>query len=187
MLVARDYKGGERRHSTRTVPSAKRQSYDLSERSIAADTRSFFQPTAKRAASMRSTCSRPASRQRHDILPSGHERFTLGPARRPDGETIDEVRRQPVRHEIVTHVLGTTCYLCLRAGKGEGWRRGRCIPDSRITNARFAPSSSVSRSDNSSPSACPLMCTFATCGRTPRMSVHRGRPEVIDRLSERRF
>lgn len=55
----------------------------------------------------------------------------IGAARRPDGETIDEVRRQPVRHEIVTHVSGTTCYLCLRAGKGEGWRRGRCIPDSR--------------------------------------------------------
>ena len=39
---------------------------------------SFFQPTAKHAASMRSMCSRPASRRRHDILifPSGHERFT---------------------------------------------------------------------------------------------------------------
>src|SRR5204862_8142866 len=30
--------------------------------------------------------------------------------------------RQPVRHEVVTHVLGTTCYLCLRAGQERGWR-----------------------------------------------------------------
>jgi hypothetical protein len=96
---------------------------------------------------MRSTCSRPASRRRHDILPSCHERFTLGPARRPDDETIDELRRPPVRHETVTHVLGTTCYLCLRTEKGEGWRRGRCIPDSRITNDRFAPDADVPYSD----------------------------------------
>jgi hypothetical protein len=26
--------------------------------------------------------------------------------------------RQPVRHEVVTHVLGTLCYPCLRAGHG---------------------------------------------------------------------
>jgi len=26
--------------------------------------------------------------------------------------------RQPVRHEVVTHVLGTFCYPCLRAGQG---------------------------------------------------------------------
>ena len=30
--------------------------------------------------------------------------------------------RQPVRHEVVTHVLGTTCYLCLRAGCGSATR-----------------------------------------------------------------
>ena len=31
--------------------------------------------------------------------------------------------RQPVRHEVVTHVLGTNCYPCVRAGQGR-WRRG---------------------------------------------------------------
>jgi hypothetical protein len=41
--------------------------------------------------------------RRHDILLSSHERFNMrppadGPARRSDGETIDEVRRQPVMH-----------------------------------------------------------------------------------------
>jgi hypothetical protein len=45
-----------------------------SERSRAADTRCFFQPTAKHAASMRSTCSRPAWRRQHDILQSSNER-----------------------------------------------------------------------------------------------------------------
>src|SRR4029453_3194313 len=29
--------------------------------------------------------------------------------------------RQPVRHEVVTHVLGTTCHLCVRAGHSEVW------------------------------------------------------------------
>ena len=29
--------------------------------------------------------------------------------------------RQPVRHEVVTHVLGTTCHLCVRAGQRTGW------------------------------------------------------------------
>src|SRR3954470_8992718 len=28
--------------------------------------------------------------------------------------------RQPVRHEVVTHVLGTTCHLCVRAGQRTG-------------------------------------------------------------------
>ena len=30
--------------------------------------------------------------------------------------------RQPVRHEVVTHVLGTYCYLCVRAGHCVEWR-----------------------------------------------------------------
>src|SRR5258705_5413537 len=34
---------------------------------------------------------------------------------RPGAENL-ATPRQPVRHEVVTHVLGTTCYLCLRAG-----------------------------------------------------------------------
>ena len=29
--------------------------------------------------------------------------------------------RQPVRPEVVTHVLGTDCHLCLRAGHPGGW------------------------------------------------------------------
>jgi len=31
--------------------------------------------------------------------------------------SFGETSRQLVRHEVVTHVLGTTCYLCLRAGQ----------------------------------------------------------------------
>ena len=42
---------------------------------------------------------------------------------RPGAENL-ATPRQPVRHEVVTHVLGTICYLCLRAGHtvsgGEG-------------------------------------------------------------------
>jgi hypothetical protein len=37
-------------------------------------------------------------------------------------------RRQPVRQEAVTHVLGTFCYPCLRAGQFKNWRRGRDSP-----------------------------------------------------------
>src|SRR5581483_9194249 len=32
--------------------------------------------------------------------------------------------RQPERHEVVTHVLGTFCYLCVRAGHGMNGERG---------------------------------------------------------------
>jgi len=39
------------------------------------------------------------------------------------GTTAPELcPRQPVRHEAVTHVLGTLCYLCLRAGHVGRWR-----------------------------------------------------------------
>ena len=31
--------------------------------------------------------------------------------------------RQPVRPKVVTHVLGTICYPCLRAGQEADWRR----------------------------------------------------------------
>jgi hypothetical protein len=42
--------------------------------------------------------------------------------------------RQSVRHEIVTHVLGTFCYLCLRAGHlSDGAARGIRTPDPVIT------------------------------------------------------
>jgi hypothetical protein len=42
--------------------------------------------------------------------------------------------RQPVRHEVVTHVFGT--YLCLRAGQlRSGAAEGIRTPDPRITNA----------------------------------------------------
>ncbi|SPP94984.1 protein of unknown function [Bradyrhizobium vignae] len=36
-----------------------------------------------------------------------------------------ETPRQPDRHEVVTHLLGTFRYPCLRAGQAAGWRRGR--------------------------------------------------------------
>jgi hypothetical protein len=38
---------------------------------------------------------------------------------RPGAENL-ATPRQPVRHEAVTHVLGTLCYLCLRAGQAKG-------------------------------------------------------------------
>src|SRR4051812_44980315 len=43
--------------------------------------------------------------------------------------------RQHVRQELVTHVLGTRCYLSLRAGRGDaGAARGIRTPDPVITN-----------------------------------------------------
>src|SRR5207237_8967251 len=34
-------------------------------------------------------------------------------------------RTEPVRHAVVTHVLGTTCYLCVRVGQfGSGAQEG---------------------------------------------------------------
>src|SRR5262249_21003163 len=43
--------------------------------------------------------------------------------------------RQPVRHEVVTHVLGTVCYPCVRAGHlKNGAARGIRTPDPVITN-----------------------------------------------------
>ena len=35
-----------------------------------------------------------------------------------DPRVKPENPRQPVRHEVVTHVSGTICYLCVRAGQG---------------------------------------------------------------------
>src|SRR5712671_6844096 len=40
---------------------------------------------------------------------------------RPGAESL-ATPRQPVPHEVVTHVLGTFCYLCLRAGQRYLWR-----------------------------------------------------------------
>ena len=52
--------------------------------------------------------------------------------------------RQPVRHEVVTHVLGTWCYLSVRAG-----HRGKMVAGERLI--RLPPSISAF-----SPSAAPL-------------------------------
>src|SRR3982074_3879652 len=48
--------------------------------------------------------------------------------------------RQPVRHEVVTHVLGTWCYLCVRAGQGKDGS-GRALPPfpTRPKSAIFSP------------------------------------------------
>src|SRR5450759_3573932 len=40
---------------------------------------------------------------------------------RPEAENL-ATPRQSVRHEVVTHVSGTWCYLCVRAGHSAGWR-----------------------------------------------------------------
>ncbi len=46
-------------------------------------------------------------------------------ARLLEGEALSEVCREfgisRVRHEIVTHVLGTFCHPCLRVGHREKW------------------------------------------------------------------
>jgi len=53
-----------------------------------------------------------------------HSRGTKDPAN----------HRQPVRHEVVTHVLGTFCYLCLRAGhRKSGAPRASEIKPSPVT------------------------------------------------------
>src|SRR3981081_261937 len=72
------------------------------------------------------------------------------------GKTMNEIRsasrllrlgaenlatpRQPVRHEVVTHVLGTWCYLCVRAGQGKDGS-GRALPPfpTRPKSAIFSP------------------------------------------------
>ena len=43
--------------------------------------------------------------------------------------------RQPERHAVVTHVFGTFCYLCVRAGHAILWRR-ECPPINE-RNAHF--------------------------------------------------
>jgi hypothetical protein len=53
---------------------------------------------------------------------------------RPGAENF-ATPRQPVRPEVVTHVLGTICYPCLRAGHSKtGAARGIRTPDPVITN-----------------------------------------------------
>ena len=69
--------------------------------------------------------------------------------RRRDGLMIGSVPLQyPTRliwrHEVVTHVLGTTCHLCVRAGQRTGWLGRRdsnlCILD---CNSPKTPSQGV--------------------------------------------
>jgi transposase InsO family protein len=55
---------------------------------------------------------RNLARKLHDLRSGIHR----------SGTTNFAAHRQPVRHEVVTHVLGTTCYLCLRAGHLGIWR-----------------------------------------------------------------
>jgi hypothetical protein len=43
---------------------------------------------------------------------------------------LEQKTLRPVRHEVVTHVLGTTCYRCLQAGQSEiGGEGGIRTPD----------------------------------------------------------
>jgi hypothetical protein len=54
--------------------------------------------------------------------------------------------RRPDRHEVVTHVSGTTCYLCLRSGQFDGGAAaGTRTPDPRITNAVLWPAELLRR------------------------------------------
>jgi hypothetical protein len=70
--------------------------------------------------------------------------------------------RQPVRHEVVTHVLGTTCHLCVRAGQPKCWRARRDSnprpPDSKsglVVLNRIEP-------DGLAPAECPVYKAFAS-------------------------
>ena len=51
----------------------------------------------------------------------------------------------PERHEVVTHVSGTICYLCVRAGQGVLWRREwdsnprYGFPHTRFPSVRLKP------------------------------------------------
>ena len=53
--------------------------------------------------------------------------------------------RQPVRHEVVTHVLGTICHLCVWAGHVRRWRREwdsnprYGFPHTRFPSVRLKP------------------------------------------------
>src|SRR6202008_566768 len=53
----------------------------------------------------------------------------IGRVRCQSGSTLGvndlATNRQPARHEVVTHVLGTTCYLCLRSGQAKRGGPGR--------------------------------------------------------------
>src|ERR1700716_3893560 len=46
--------------------------------------------------------------------------------------------RQPVRHDVVTHVLGTTCHLCVRAGQLKSLERAKGFEPSTPTLAKKA-------------------------------------------------
>ena len=55
------------------------------------------------------------------------------------------IPRQPVRHEVATHVLGTFCYLCVRAGQFLDWRKGwvvNCV-DSASKSLMFQKKTTV--------------------------------------------
>src|SRR5882762_1148364 len=81
-----------------------------------------------------------------EILCSNHLAFeTTSWILRPGAEN-PATSRQPVRHEVVTHVLGTTRYLCLRAGQAKGGGAGgirtldRALqPYNGLANRRLQP------------------------------------------------
>ena len=71
----------------------------------------------------------PTSVERRASDPSARDRrrnlarklHALRPGIFRPGAEDPPTTRQPVRHEVVTYVLGTTCHLCLRAGQGVCW------------------------------------------------------------------
>src|SRR5712671_8173141 len=64
--------------------------------------------------------------------------------------------RQPDRHEVVTHVSGTICYLCLRSGQGPTRVLGR-------TRTMFHNTLVVSSSPTSSTTQSPETGEFLLC------------------------
>ena len=94
--------------------------------------RSWSPPAAASACTARRSTSRPCS----PVRGSASRRWTMAFGSKASCTTIWAIsissrelpnHRQPDRHEVVTHVLGPFCYLCLRAGQrdigaGEGNR-----------------------------------------------------------------
>lgn len=73
--------------------------------------KSTSRPCSPASGSASTTLTRHLARQLHAPRPR---------LNRPGTENLAD-HRQPVPHQVVTHVLGTICYLCLRAVHNKKW------------------------------------------------------------------
>lgn len=77
--------------------------------------KSTSRPCSPASGSASTTLTRHLARQLHAPRPR---------LNRPGTENLAD-HRQPVPHQVVTHVLGTICHPCLRAGQDGKWRSER--------------------------------------------------------------